>query len=764
MNNPSISFRPGIDLPEVVASAQSGELVIVNLSLDRRRFLKLSGLATSGLLLAFGTLVPQRSGATEQADEVAGAAPDSPHFAPNGYLTLSPDGSIVIVAVTPEIGQGVKTAFPMVVAEELDVDWDAVTVVQSEIDFERYGPQFAGGSMGTPIHFDRLRKAGATARAMLVAAAAERWQVDPEACKTSRAEVLHPHTNERLSYAEICLDAGKQPVPENVSFKDRKDYQILGKWKPGVDNHAIVTGQPLFGYDQQLPDMRYAMYVKCPATGGIAIDANLDAIRAARGIEDAFILSAKGADHQLLSGVAIIGESSWAVMSAANQLQVKWDRSQACNDTWSEFVDRAQEDFQKGGSITHSSGDFSAAQADAHQHIVSEYSYEFAAHACLEPMNCLAHYHDGIMEIWAPSQTPQSIPGEVATVTEIESSQVKVHQLRIGGGFGRKLINDVVCEVAAIAERVPYPVKLIWTREQDMAHDFYRVGGFHKVEGTLSKQGKLSGWKGHFITFHPHGQPDQTVRGGGMGAYLFPYPVLPNVELQETRYDLRIPCGWWRAPGSCTLAWVIQGFLHELSTAAGRDHLEFLLELMGEDRWLDEGNLDALHTGRAKAVLRLAAEKGNWGEPLPEGHGRGIAFYLSHKGHFAEVAEVSVSEGRTLKLHRVVVAGDVGTILNKSGAENQIEGSIVDGYSAILGQSVTFSNGVVDQSNFHDYSLLRIGEQPQIEVHMIESDFPATGLGEPALPPLGPAVCNAIFQATGKRIRKLPLTREGFSV
>lgn len=759
--------RPGIDLPEVVteASTSATDTTIVNLTVDRRRFLKLSGIATGGLMLAFGTMVPRKAVGAESESTAESAASNAEKvFDPNGYLQISTDGSILIVAICPEIGQGVKTTFPMVVAEELDVKWEDVTVEQSEIDHARYGPQFAGGSMGTPIHFDRLRKAGATARTMLVSAAATNWGVEAGSCTTSEGVIHHKASGKKISYADICLAAAQLPVPEEVQFKDKKDYRILGKWKPGVDNHAIVTGKPLFGYDQVLPEMRYATYVKCPSTGGIAVDANLDTMKAAPGIEDAFILGAKGGDEQLLSGVAIIGNSTWAVMSAANQLQVKWDRSSAAKETWSEIVDQAKVDFEKGGKVTHTAGDVAAAEAEAEKVIDSDYQYDFVAHATLEPMNCTAHYHDGIMELWAPTQTPQAAADQVAAVTSVAKDKVTIHQLRIGGGFGRRLINDFICEVAAIAEKVSYPVKLVWTREQDMAHDFLRVGGLHRLKGTLDSSGKLTGWKGHFIAFNPVGQKDRTVRGGGMGSDIFPYPMIPNIELQETKHDLRIPCGWWRAPGSCTTAWVIHSFLHELSTAAGRDHLEFLLELMGEDRWLDDGNWDALHTGRAKAVIKLAAEKAGWGTALPDGHGRGLAFYFSHKGHFAEVAEVSVDASNKLKLHKVVVAGDVGPILNKSGAENQIEGSVIDGYSAILGQSITFTDGAVDQSNFHDYQLLRMPAQPKVEIHMIESDFRPTGLGEPALPPLGPAVTNAIYEACGKRVRKLPLTSEGFSV
>jgi isoquinoline 1-oxidoreductase beta subunit len=369
-----------------------------------------------------------------------------------------------------------------------------------------------------------------------------------------------------------------------------------------------------------------------------------------------------------------------------------------------------------------------------------------------------------MLEIWAPSQSPQNGHEELARLAGVPAGKVTLHQRRIGGGFGRRLMNDYVYEVAAIAAKVDAPVKLTWLREDDMAHDFYRVGGFHAFKGGLDAGGKVVAWDDHFVTFTTGGDKPEPVRGGGASGNEFPCPLIPNMRLTHTMLPLGIPTGWWRAPGSCTLAWALQSFLHELSETAGRDHVEFLLELLGEPRWLDDGNPNALHTGRAAEVVKLAAEKGDWGKPLPEGHGRGISFYFCHRGHFAEVAEVSVDADNKVKLHRVVVVGDVGPIINRSGAENQVEGSVIDGWSTMLAQEITFENGRVQQSNFHDYLLARMPDQPHVEVHFIESDFPPTGLGEPALPPLAPAVCNAIFAVTGKRIRTLPLTKEGFNV
>jgi isoquinoline 1-oxidoreductase beta subunit len=342
----------------------------------------------------------------------------------------------------------------------------------------------------------------------------------------------------------------------------------------------------------------------------------------------------------------------------------------------------------------------------------------------------------------------------------VAADKVTLHQMRAGGGFGRRLVNDPVAEAAAIAHRVNRPVKLTWKREDDMAHDFYRAGGFHALQGALDADGKLTGWNNHFITFSRDGE---AVSGGSLSGETDPGPFVPNYRITQTMLPWKTPCGPWRAPGSNVFAFAHQCFLHELSVAAGRDHVEFLLELLGEPRWLEEGNPYALHTGRAAGVIRRAAEEAGWGGKLPDGHGLGIAFYFSHAGHIAEVAQVSVGENKRVDVHRVTVAADVGPIVNLSGAENQVQGSVQDGLSTMLGQQVTFENGRAQELNFNTYPLMRIPRAPQVDVHFIQSNFDPTGLGEPALPPLAPAVGNAIFAATGERVRRLPLTAAGWS-
>ena len=376
--------------------------------------------------------------------------------------------------------------------------------------------------------------------------------------------------------------------------------------------------------------------------------------------------------------------------------------------------------------------------------------------------NCTAHWKDGAIEIWAPTQAPDRALDIMSGLLKVDKSKVLIHQTRAGGGFGRRLSNDYMCEVAAITERMGVPVKLQWTREDDMAHDFYRPGGFHQIKGAVDQKGRLVAWHDHLITFTADGKAP--TASGDVEIEMFPTSTLANARVSQSMIPGLTPTGPWRAPRSNAIAWVVQSFLHELSSAAGRDHIEFLVEAMGDPRWLEPKNDGAMNTGRAAAVIKLAAEKAGWGRQLPKGRALGAAFFFSHSGHFAEVAEVSVDASRKVTVHKVTVAGDCGPVLNASGAETQVQGAVIDGLSTMLGLEITFENGRNQQSNFNQYPILRMAHAPEVEAHFIEADYPPTGLGEPALPPLAPAVCNAIFTATGHRIRQLPLMREDFTV
>ncbi len=721
------------------------------LGVSRRSFLKLSAIGGTGLTLAF-SLTPN----------AFASDPELVQF--NAYVRISPDGKVYIFASNPEIGQGVKTSFPMIVAEELDAAWDDVVIEQSPIS-PAYGRQFAGGSLSIPMNWDRLRQAGASARAMLVEAAAKRWNVGAETLRTENSKVFNAN-GESLTYGELANDAGQIKVPEvnSLALKKTSDYRLLGKRITGVDNQALVQGQPLFGIDLNFPGLVYANYTKCPAFGGKATSFNKDEILALPGIKDAFILDGNGNATEVSPGVAIIGDSTWAVFQASKKLKVEWDKSEASTDSWKAIVAKAQELSKVDGeTVVEDKGDVAAQFANAsNKTIESFYTYQFASHAPLEPQNCTAEWRGDAIELWVPSQTPANLGPGLSKLLGLSPDKIKLNQMRIGGGFGRRLLNDYVFEVAAIAKHIGGgPVKLQWSREQDMTHDFYRPAGFHSFKGAVDANGKLAAWQNHYITFTNGGRP---VSGGSLSKEEFPALNVDNYKLTQTGLPLGTPCYAWRAPGANSWGWVMQSFLNELAVAAGRDHRDFLIEVMGERRWFAEGNTRSLNTGRAIDVIKLATEKAGWGKQLPAGHGLGLAFHFSHAGHIAEVAEVSVDANKKVKVHKVTVAADVGPIVNLSGAENQIQGAVVDGFSTMMDLEITMENGMVEQSNFHDYRPLRMKDAPVVEAHFIQSDFSPTGLGEPGLPPLAPAVCNAIFAATGHRIRTLPLRKEGFTV
>jgi isoquinoline 1-oxidoreductase subunit beta len=725
---------------------------------DRRSFLKITGMAGGGFAIAF-SLEPLLAAATA----TGGAA--VPGFAPNAFVRVASDGTITIVSKGPEIGQGIKTAFPMIIAEELDADWAHVRVEQAPINPAVYGRQSAGGSRSIPTSWEQLRRAGAVARAMLVAAAAKEWGVSPGACVTEHSTVMHRASGRKLGYGELADKAAALPLPEeqSVPLKPRPEWKLLGTRVSGVDNPRIVSGEPLFGIDVTVPGMLIATYERCPATGGRVREANLAAIKAMSGVKDAFVVEGNGRPTEVRNGVAIVATSTWAALRARRALQVTWDETGAATDSWSAAVAAARKLAGGQGTETlRDRGDVDQTFAGAERVVESFYTYPFIAHAPLEPQNCTASFRDGACEVWAPTQTPESGRQLVAGVLGIPEDKVTLHQMRAGGGFGRRLNNDYMCEAAAISRQAGAPVKLVWTREDDMRHDFYRPGGFHALKGAVDARGRLVAWQDHFITFSNDGKT--AARSASMSASEFPSLLMPNFRLTQSFLPLATPTGPWRAPGSCAIAFAVQGFLHELAVAARRDHLEFLIELFGQPRWLDPGREGSLNTARAMAVIRLATEKAGWGRRLPKGRGLGLAFHFSHAGHFAEVAEVSVDADRKLKVHRVVVAGDVGPIVNMSSAENQCHGAVIDGFSSMLGQEITFEKGRVEQSNFDSYPLLRMADAPVVDAHFIQSDYPPTGIGEPALPPVVPAICNAIYAATGHRVRTLPLTKEGFSV
>ena len=629
-------------------------------SLDRRSFLKLSGLAGGGLMLGI-------SAGISEATALAAGSPAAA-FAPNALLQVSA-GGIVIYSTQPEIGQGVKTALPMILAEELDAAWRDVEVRVAPTDPQRFGPQFAGGSTSVPRAWEPMRRAGAVARAMLVEAAAREWRVPAGECRTRDSEVIHEASGRRANYRSLATAASTLAVPDpaTVSLKSRADYRLLNTRVRSIDGLDLVTGKPGYASDVRLPSMLYATYVRCPRIGGKVLTANLEEVRRLPGIVDAFVLEGNGEPTELKAGVAIIARDTWSALSARRALVVDWDTSGAASDDWETTLTRARELARgEGAETVVERGDLPAAFASASKTLAATYTCHFIAHAQLEPQACVARpTADGGMELWPPSQMPQRARTSVAKLLGVPESSVTIHPRRLGGGFGRRLFNDVSCEAAMIAARVKAPVKLQWDRSDDMTNDFVRAGGVFALEGAIGADARPSGWRLHHITFTADGK--RPVAGGNLRAEEDFAPLMPALRVTRTQLPWRSPCGFWRAPGASIFAFPLQSFLHELAVGTGRDHLEFLLELLGEPRWLPPANAFALHTGRAAAVLRLAATKAGWGRPLPKGRALGLAFYFSHTAHVAQVAEVSVDERRHITVHAITVAADVGPIVNLEG-------------------------------------------------------------------------------------------------
>jgi len=725
---------------------------------SRRAFLKASALVGGGLLLDFH--VPNARAAASAAGEAL-----------NAYIKIMPDGFVTIMAKNPEIGQGVKTMLPMLIAEELDVEWQNVRIEQAIADGTRYKAQFAGGSTAAPLNWEPLRRVGAVGREMMVRAAASVWGVPASELRTASGAVLHMPSGRKLTYGELAAAAAKvaPPDPATVRLKDPKDFTIIGKSVPGVDSPLVVTGKPLFGIDVTVPGMKYAIYAKCPVFGGKVVSANVAALKSLPGVRDAFILKgdasvagSAGPLDRLADGVAIVADSWWLAEQAREKLEVEWDEGSAARDSDARFAGEAAR-LSRQAPATHivKNGDVDAALAGAARVVEADYAYPFLAHATLEPQNCTASYAGGKLEIWAPTQNPESNRKVVAGTLGIDPQDITIHMTRCGGGFGRRGASDYAVEAAAISKHAGVPVKLLWNRADDLRHDFYRPAGFHHFKAGLDGLGNLIAFRDHFVTLGTVEEPGSSAFAGPDE---FPSRFVAHMEFAASFIPSGVPTGPLRAPESNGLAFAFQSFIDELAHAAGRDPLQFRLDLLGEPRILDStddryGPQPNFDTSRMRGVLQLVREKSGWNarQQLPRGTGMGTAFYYSHMGYFAEVVQTTVGANGALRVDKVWVAADVGShIINPTGAENQVQGAVIDGIGQALAR-INIENGRTAQSNFHDFAPLRINQAPPVEVHFRTTDNPPTGLGEPALPPVIPALCNAIYAACGKRVRHLPI-------
>ncbi|MGV3503332.1 MAG: molybdopterin cofactor-binding domain-containing protein [Adhaeribacter sp.] len=696
---------------------------------SRRNFLKLGVLAGGGLMLGFNW-----SQAAQAAPVLETAA--AAEF--NSYLAIGTDGIITILSPNPEVGQNIKTSFPMIVAEELDADWTKVKVVQAMLDNKKFQRQVTGGSGAVPHSWTRLRTAGATARHMLLQAAAKRWQVPLTELSTAKGQVLHAASGRKLSYGELAAQAATLPVPTDVKLKDRKDFKLIGKAVRNVENQAIATGKPMFGLDFYREGMLFAMVQRPKAFGLKLKSVDAAAAKAMPGIVDVMSFG---------NNVAIVGKSTWQVKKAREAVKITYDKdgelesSSDHNRIFQELLD------SKEATVRRKDGDVEEAFKKAAKVITSEYQCPFLPHNPLEPMNFFAHVRPDGVELVGPTQTPDAAKNTAAKITGLAPEQVTVQITRMGGAFGRRLMTDFVAEAVEVSKLVKAPVKVIWTREDDMTGGNYRPAVRYRFQAALDEKGNLIGYK---------------LRGAGINAgnstreNNFPSGSVDNLLIDSVEHKSPITIAPWRAPITNFLAFAEQSFLDEVAQAAGKDPVQFRLELLDKAQKAPAGPI-RYDIDRMRTVIQTAAQKAEWGKK--KGVSQGFSVYFSHASYVAQVGEVVMQKGKPV-LKKVIAVSDCGEVVNLSGARQQVTGGIVDGLGHAMYGNLTFKEGMPEQNNFNSYRLIRMGEVPEVEVHFVDNGIDPTGLGEPALPPTGGAVANAFFKATGKRLRSQPFIQE----
>jgi isoquinoline 1-oxidoreductase subunit beta len=699
----------------------------------RRNFMKLAAAAGGGLMLGFHWSSTAASSIGVLTDENLAAA----DLSFNSYLSISPEGIITILSPNPELGQNIKTSFPLIVAEELDADWSKVNVVQAKLDPSKFERQVTGGSGAVPHSWERLRKAGATARHMLIEAAAKRWNVSASSLTAENSMVLHTESGRKISYGDLATEASSIPVPTEVKLKDNKHFKLIGTAVRNVDNHQMVTGKPMYGIDFQREGMLIAM-VQHPAFGMKIKSVDDKAVKAMPGILDVVTFK---------NNVAVVGKSTWQILKARKALKVEYEKDGAIESTADH--DKLLKDLLDSNEATvrRKDGDVEAAFKSAAKVIRSEYQCPFLSHSPMEPMNYFAHVREDGVELVGPTQTPDRARTETAKLLGISPDKVTVELTRLGGGFGRRLQADYVLDAVEVSNLMKAPVKVIWTREDDMTGGSYRPAVRYRFEAALDAQGNMIAYK---------------LRGVGINAGNstrednFPSGAVDNLLIDSIDHKSPITTGPWRAPITNFLAYAEQSFLDEVAFAAKKDPVRFRLDLLDRAKKSPVGEIK-YDIDRMKGVIQLAAEKAGWG--TKKNVHQGFSVYFSHRSYVAQVAEIEMKKNNPV-LKKIYAASDCGIVVNMSGAKQQVTGGIVDGFGHAMFGKLTFKDGSPEQKNFNSYRLIRMKEVPQVEVHFVDNGIDPTGLGEPALPPTGGAVANALFKATGKRLRRQPFILE----
>lgn len=701
---------------------------------SRRDFLKLTSMAGGGLILGFSWL-----GAEAKAPAVIGqAAGAAANAGFNSYLSIATDGTITIFSPNPELGQNIMTSFPMIVAEELDADWTRVKVVQAPLDTKAFDRQVTGGSGAVPHSWKLLRNAGATARQMLVAAAAQRWNVPVEECTASDGFVLHAKTGNRLGYGELAEEASKLPVPKEVKLKDRKDFKLIGKEIKNVANKDITTGKAIFGLDFYREGMLQAMIQRPPAFGTKIRSVDAAAAKKMPGIIDVVTFG---------NNVAVVGKSTWEIMKARRVLKVEYEQDGATESTADH--DKLFKTLLDTGTPTvrRKDGDVEAAFKSAAKVVKGEYQCPFISHSPMEPMNFFAHVREDGVELIGPTQTPAAARTATSKLLNIPEDKITVQITRLGGGFGRRLKTDYATEAAELSSIIKAPVKVTWTREDDMTGGSYRPAVRYRFEAALDAGGNMVGYRLRGVGINS-GNPTREDN--------FPSGAVDNLLIESVEHASPITTGAWRAPITNFLAYAEQAFLDEVAQATGKDPVRFRLELLEKAKAKPVGAI-RYNIDRMIGVTRLVTEKSGWG--TKKGVSQGFSVYFSHRSYVAQVAEVVMKDNKPV-VKKIYAASDCGEVVNLSGARQQVMGGIVDGLGHALYSKLSFTGGRPEQKNFDTYRLIRMMEIPEIETYFVDNGIDPTGLGEPALPPTGGAVANAIFKATGKRLRSQPFVED----